>query len=274
MSLSVSGLYVYPLKSARGIALERAEVQSRGLRDDRRWMAVDAQGEFLSQRDLPQMARIEVALDNGELQLDCDGHGSLSVPRGGGEECKVRVWGDQVAAESCSADADRWLSGLLGEPCRLVYMPDRIERQIDRLYAEPGEIVSFADGFPLLLIGQGSLDGLNARLAQPVPMDRFRPNVVIAGGEPHVEDGWLQIRAGGIELALPKPCSRCAIPGIDQRSGERAREPLPTLSRYRRQDHEIWFGQNAIARSLGALSVGDAVEVLETRPTPRPHFGG
>jgi hypothetical protein len=271
MTLTVSGLYCYPLKSARGLSLDVAEVEPRGLRDDRRWMVVDPQGEFISQRDLPKMARIAVALVEDGLLLSSDGAGEVFAPRGGMGRTKVRVWGDEVVAETCSALADKWLSELLGEACRLVYMPDYTRREISQSYAKPGEIVGFADGFPLLLIGRGSLDALNEKLAEPVPMNRFRPNIVVSGAEPHAEDGWSQIRVGGLEMAVVKPCSRCPMPGVDQLTGERSREPLATLARYRRKDGQVWFGQNVIAREFGVIRAGDAVAV-ELSSTFKPDF--
>jgi MOSC domain-containing protein len=175
----------------------------------------------------------------------------------------VRVWADEVAAVDAGEGAARWLGRLLRQDCRLVFMPPQTRRPVDPHYARRGETVSFADGFPLLLVSEASLAALNARLAQPVPMNRFRPNLVVAGCEAFAEDRWRRIRIGALELDVVKPCSRCAIPAIDQATGQRDPEINRALAAFRRFEGQILFGQNLLHAGPGALRRGDPVEVLE-----------
>lgn len=260
----VSELWVYPVKSCRGIALQETGVGPRGIRWDRHWMVVDPAGQFLTQRQLPAMALIGTALAPDALWLDAPTLAPLRVPYDAcGERIPVKVWSDEVHACAVSEDADRWLSAALGRPCRLVRFPDDAPRAVDSQYGRPGDETAFSDGFPLLLIGQGSLDDLNARLAIPLPMRRFRPNVVVRGAPPFAEDDWRQVRIGGLGCRVVKPCSRCAITTVDPERGVRVgNEPLETLARYRRRNGRVYFGQNVIADGTGFLQIGDPVEVL------------
>ncbi len=259
----LTGLYQYPLKSARGLPLTEAALDRFGLAGDRRWMLVDEAGRFLSQRNLESLALLgAVATEQGlrlrwqeqELELD--------RPEVGGECVIARVWNDSVVAPVADAAVNAWLSERLGRPVRLVHCPDNALRGVDEDYAPPEQLVAFADGFPLLIVGQSSLDQLNERLEQPVPMDRFRPNLVISGAAPHGEDGWRRLRVGECELEIVKPCSRCAIPSIDQATAQRDPHINRTLAAYRRRDGVIYFGMNAVIRSGSVLHRGDAVEVL------------
>lgn len=260
---TLAAIYRYPVKSLRGETFQQLDADLRGLCHDRRWMVVDVQGRFLSQRQLPRMALLAARVDaTGRLHLRGPDMPSLAVTAND-EGCEVQVWHDRVAALAVDAVADRWLSEFLGRPCRLVYQPDDARRAVDPDYAQAEDEVGFADGFPFLLISQASLDGLNARLQKPLPMLRFRPNLVVAGCAAHAEDDWRRIRIGGIEFRVAKPCSRCVIPTIDIDSGERGTEPLATLNSYRRRDNKIFFGQNLIHDSVGPLSVGMPVEILE-----------
>ncbi|MCU0766508.1 MAG: MOSC N-terminal beta barrel domain-containing protein [Gammaproteobacteria bacterium] len=260
----VSELWVYPVKSCRGIALEQAEIGPRGIRWDRHWMVVDTAGQFLTQRQLPAMALVRTALRDDGLALEAPGRAPITVPYDAGEErIRVRVWGDEVPARAVSTAADRWLTDVLTAPCRLVSFPDDAPRAVDAQYGRPGDETAFSDGFPLLLIGQGSLDDLNVRLREPLPMRRFRPNLVVAGAAPYAEDDWRRVRAGALELRVVKPCSRCAITTVDPERGVRdGGEPLDTLARYRRRNGRVYFGQNVIPDGPGVLRIGDAVAVL------------
>ena len=264
--LRVTELWAYPVKSCRGIRLDRAAVTARGLAWDRHWMVVDEAGHFLTQRQLPAMATIGTALTAESLVLSSPGAPDLTVPlAAAGERVEVLVWNDTVGAHAVSAAADRWLAGRLGVPCRLVRFPDDGRRPVDPRYGLPGDETAFSDGFPLLLIGQGSLDGLNARLPVPIGMRRFRPNLVVAGAAPHAEDGWRRIRVGEVAFRVVKPCSRCAITTVDPDQGVRdGVEPLQALATYRRRDGKVWFGQNTIPDNTGEIRVGDPVEVVET----------
>lgn len=263
--ITLSGLTTYPIKSAAGISLRQAQVTDRGLLHDRRWMVCDRNGTFLTQRKFPKMALIRVAVDDA-LHLSILGaDGStlelpLSVPDGVTDAITVDVWGDSCLARPMGYAAAQWLSDFLGVDCQLVYMPESTHRPADHGRFETPN--SFSDAYPFLLISEASLADLNERLEQPVPMNRFRPNVVIKGCDAFAEDTWRQIKIGSIVFDVAKACSRCSVPGVEQTTGEQGKEPLKTLATYRRWDHAIWFGQNLIAQREGTLSVGDTVEIL------------
>ena len=263
----VGELHVYPVKSMRGIALDRASLDERGVRHDRRWMVVDQDDTFVTQREAPRMALIDVALGGDSLLLRAPGIEPLRAPfEPEGPPLRCRVWGDVVDAVRVSAQADEWLSRFLGRSASLVYMPATSRRIVNPVWVQHDRLVGFADGYPLMLIGQGSLDALNERLVArgeaPVPMRRFRPNIVIAQSAPHAEDGWREIRIGGIDVDIVKPCDRCSITTVDIDTGERGYEPLRTLSTYRKEGAKVLFGQNAVHRRAGSIAVGDHVTVI------------
>jgi uncharacterized protein len=262
----LSGLYVYPIKSCGGISLKRADLVATGLRHDRRWMLVDGAGGFVSQRRHPRMALVSTRLTPEGLIVSAPGMPDLEVPLEGedGERVDVEVWGDRQRGAAVSEEADRWFSGFLDVPRRLVRKPDDDVRPVGSVYAREGDQTSFADAFSLLVISEASLEDLNGRLERPVPMNRFRPNLVVRGCGPYAEDGWGEARIGGAAFRVAEPCSRCAVTTVDQKTGRRSKEPLRTLATYRRSGGEIWFGRNLIHTSLGAVRIGDPVEV-----TPR-----
>lgn len=262
---TLSQVYVYPIKSAGGISLEAAAVDGRGLRHDRRWMLVDADGYFMSQRRFPRMALISVRLLPEYLVVEAPRTDALYLPLHPGptDLVPVRIWGDLVGGSPVGEKADFWFSSFLGTPCRLVYMPDGVVRPVDQEYGGAGDHVGFADGFPFLLVSEASLGDLNGKLRDPLPVDRFRPNLVVKGSGPFAEDGWRKLRIGEVSFRVVKPCARCSIVTVDQQTGERGREPLRTLARYRRIDNAVYFGQNLIHDSPGTVRVGDAVEILE-----------
>lgn len=267
--MHLSALYRYPLKSAIGESLERSWVDGLGLRGDRRWMLVDAEsGRFLSQRALPRMTQL-LARWQGEERLRLSAPGlaplEVAIPDGDASARPVSVWDDALRVPDAGDEAADWVSQLLERPCRLVYLPPERARQVSLKYAEPGERVAFADGFPLLLVGQGSLDDLSERVGRPLEMRRFRPNLVIAGGAPYAEDGWKRIRIGELILRPVKPCTRCIITTLDPDTGERSadQEPLATLARYRKGEKGVMFGQNLLVEGEGWLEVGMPVELLE-----------
>lgn len=264
---TLSQLYVYPIKSCGGIALDSAAVSATGLRYDRRWMLVDEAGGFLSQRKLPRMALISVRFGPEHLIVGAPGMPDLEVPLHPetGDLVDVCVWGDAGRGAPVGDEADRWFGEFLGFPYRLIYKPYDDVRLVDSLYAEDGDQVGFADGFSFLLISEASLDDLNGRLEEPVPMNRFRPNLVVRGCEPYAEDRWSLILIGTVPFRVAEPCPRCAITTVDQKTGARGKEPLRTLATYRRSGEEVLFGRNLIHASLGTVRVGDPVEV-----TPRP----
>jgi uncharacterized protein YcbX len=261
----------YPVKSLRGHALASARVDRIGLVDDRRWMVVDAAGQFQTQRQMPRMARIDATLTAVGVGLGLDGQGTISVerPGAGAESIMVRVWSDDVPARSAAPEADAWLSRALGAAVRLVYLDDETARGVDLTFGQEPDRVSFADGFPILLTTEESHGALNARLAVPVTMTRFRPNLVVAGFPAWEEDRWRRIRIGEASFRIVKPCARCIITTLDPVSGEKTGdEPLRTLGKiHRASGGRIIFGQNLIPDELGAVRVGDAVEVLEAGPS-------
>jgi uncharacterized protein len=259
-------LAVYPVKGLGGQLLETAEVQERGLAWDRRWMLVGGDQLFLSQRQLPKMATIKAAITGEELLL-IHGNTQITVPVKPPEiapKIQVTVWNDQVEA-ALLPDPGRWLSQILNFECNLVFMPDTTRRPVNPRFARPGDIVGFADGYPVLLIGEATIADLNARLSQPVPIDRFRPNIVVSGQEPFAEDQWGEFEVGSALLCGTKASARCSVPTIDQLTGERTGpEPIRTLSSYRRFGEGVYFGQNLTVRRTGRISLGDAVRVRGT----------
>jgi len=271
----VTGIFIYPLKGAAGIALAAAELDGLGFRDDRRWMIVDGNRQFVSQRTMPRLALIRPALEHGELVLRAPGHEPLTLPRAESALARkdpasvagrtVRVWNDDVTADDAGAAADAWITAFLGSPAHLVRLAADTVRPVDPRFARrPTDRVAFVDGYPCLLISQGSLDGLNRRLPQPVPMNRFRPNLVVAPTTPHAEDGWRRIRVGTATFDVVKPCGRCVVTTVDQDRGIAGEEPLRTLATYRKVGSKVNFGQNLIHQAPARLAVGDVVEVLET----------
>ena len=259
----VASLHVYPVKSCRGIALERATIERRGIRHDRRWMVVDPAGQFLTQRAHPRLSLVDTRLDDAFLTLSAEGRGEVRVPLlpAASARRRVTVWGSDVLAASCGEEVDEWLTRHLGVPAALVFMPDDTERPVDPQYARPGDLVGFADGYPVLLATTASLGDLNSRLSAAVPMNRFRPNVVLAGTEPWAEDTWTSVRLGQVSMRVAKPCGRCVMITVDQDTGERGEEPLQTLVTFRKQGSSVCFAQNCVPDTLGVVAVGDTVEV-------------
>ena len=271
MAVTLSALHIYPVKGLRGIALSEAQCTERGLRHDRRWMVVDADGVFISQRQHPRMATVWTELADGVLSLAAPDAGSVEVPIEAGSSragrMPVRVWNSTVDAVAVSPYADAWLADYLGLPCRLVYMPDDTRRESHPHYVGPGKLLGFADGYAYLLTHEASLADLNARLAAKhhpaVPMNRFRPNLVVTGGGAFEEDGWREIRVGGAILRAAKPCGRCQVTTTDQATGEvRGPEPLATLSTFRESgEFGVMFGMNLVSVREGTIRVGDTVEL-------------
>ena len=262
-NITVQSLHIYPVKSLAGIALTTSTVDSMGLKHDRRWMLVSPEGMFLSQRSHPNMALIHTRLNDDQLILSKSGLEDFIVPSAdAAQTMKVTVWKDTVTAQRVGKDADNWLSEALGIPCHLVYIPDNEVRQCDTDFSSQGDRTGFADGFPLLVISEASLDDLNQRLTHPVPMKRFRPNIVVTGCEAFAEDTWLHFSIGNLAMRGVKPCGRCVMTTVDPETGQRTgTEPLQTLMTYRKQGNNVCFGQNVIHNESGAISVGDIIRV-------------
>ncbi|MDJ0833315.1 MAG: MOSC N-terminal beta barrel domain-containing protein, partial [Gammaproteobacteria bacterium] len=223
MSVHIHSLHIYPIKSCQGINLDQAELTATGFRYDRHWMLVDSQGQFLTQRQYPQLARISTWLNDEALIVGSDNQQQLELPlvAADGPRRQVQIWNDQCNAAVVSPAASRWFSDYLGLECELVFLPESEQRRVDPDYARSRQIVGFADGFPLLVLSRASIDLLNSKLEQAVDINRFRANIVIEGCPAHAEDDWTNISVGGIDIELAKPCSRCAIPSFDQSSAER-----------------------------------------------------
>jgi uncharacterized protein YcbX len=287
----LASIHIYPLKAGRAVDLSEAAVEPWGLAGDRRWLVVDGAGRFVSQREEPALAGVIAAypaagadgvaagppLLTHAITLSAAGHPPLKVAMpcadGATEMVPVAVWESRLRAAAAGQEADDWLGRLLDRDVRLVYLDDPTRREVDQDYGDPGDPVSFADGFPLLLTSTGSLEALGDWLAEdghpPVPMNRFRPNVVVAGAPAWAEDGWRRIRIGTATFRVVKPCGRCVVTTIDQATGQRGAQPLELLGRRRRIGQQLVFGQNMIPDAPGSIRVGDPVDVLERHPPAR-----
>jgi uncharacterized protein len=315
--MRVTALARYPVKSCRGEALQTALVRPWGLAGDRRWMLVDDAGRVVSARQEPALLLVTprltpalnrqhrsrhrsqhrldpaVGRDDGDsdggragLVLNAPGQPELTlIEPGGAGPVSVRVWDDDVRAAPATPAADAWFSAYLGTSVRLVFLDDPRGRPVDPRYGRPGDVVSFADAYPLLLTTTDSLDALNDLVwtgswadEAPLVMTRFRPSVVVSGSPAWAEDEWKRIRIGSVEFRAARGCARCVITTVDPDTGEKGREPLATLARHRNWDGKLWFGVNLIPEITGgrdvadtddrdgpapALHIGDAVEVLD-----------
>jgi uncharacterized protein YcbX len=261
----LSEIWIYPVKSLGGIQLTEALTEEKGLQYDRRWMIVDENGLFQTQRFSPEMALIDILLHQNGLKIftrsNPENYTLVPFEPVSGETIAVKVWNDVVDAVTVSTIADQWLSDQLGKKVRLVMMPENTQRKADPRYAQHDENVSFADGFPYLVISQASLDDLNSRLSEPVNMARFRPNFVITGTEPFAEDAWKSFMIGNATFNIVKPCARCVMTTINPETAEKGVEPLKTLSTYRRINNKVLFGQNVVAATFGTVKAGDKVTV-------------
>jgi uncharacterized protein YcbX len=269
MNYKLSELNIYPVKSVGGISLNEAEVTDRGLKFDRRWMIVDSDEKFLTQRTHPQLALLKTKISHNKLILShkTEDIAPLVIPINSklSETAIVNIWDDLVTAFLVGKYADEWISDLLDYKCRMVFMPDDSNRFVDRSYALRNEIVSFADAYPFLIIGQASLDDLNSRLKEELPMNRFRPNFVFNSGEPYEEDNWKKFKIGEVIFEVVKPCSRCTTTTVNQDDAGKNDEPLKTLATYRMVNNKVIFGMNLIHEGTGILHVGDEIVVLEKK---------
>lgn len=292
--MQISEINIYPIKSLKGISLEGAVVEKRGLRFDRRWMLTDRDGMFFTQRETPKMATIVVRVDSGQLIVESESAGTLNIPfePDRGSRQNVTVWQSNVSGEVYNGEVSEWFSDVLGRSCQLVLMPESSERHVSEKFDRGDDIVSFADGYPLMMLGEGSLAEVNERLHDryrgdeygeklPLPMNRFRPNLVVRGSDPFAEDRWAKIRVGEAIFRVVKPCGRCVMTTVDQARGEfDGKEPLKTMATFRmakdvfpntfeelgQTANAVLFGENLIPENPGAtIRVGDEVEVLEQR---------
>jgi uncharacterized protein len=270
--MRVDSLLIYPVKGLRAVDLDAAALEPRGLAHDRRWMLVDEAGKFITQREQPKLARLNAEITDDGLRLSGD-HGSITVSQPGVDAARLPVilWKQNIEGYAAAPEASAWLSEFLGAPCRLVWQGG-LPRATSEQYA-PGGTVSYADGFPLLVTVTASLDDLNRRMPQPLPMNRFRPNIVISGAPAWAEDGWRKLRIGAVTLDIVKPCTRCVVTTTHQQTGAKeGNEPLNTLKTFRLLRSPsltgVVFGQNAVPVVTGTVKVGDTVKVLETQAPP------
>ncbi|MBI6940082.1 MOSC domain-containing protein [Pseudomonas putida] len=265
----LSELYRYPVKSGQAQCLQACAVDPLGLSGDRRWLVVEEDnGRFLTQRAWPQLSQLKASVSEaGALRLETPGQAPVQVAVPPADEGLrgVTLWRDTLRVPDAGDEAAAWLSQLLGKPVRLVYCPEQRARYLPSGYGLNSDRAAFPDGFPLLLIGQGSLDELNRRIGRPMEMLRFRPNLVVQGAAPFAEDGWKRIRIGGLQFRVLKPSVRCIFTTLDPATGARSpdREPLTTLKTFREKEGDILFGQNLAVDGSGRLAVGMEVEVLE-----------
>jgi len=266
--LTLSEINIYPIKSLAGISLQSSEIEERGLKYDRKWVLVDESNTFFTQRDFPEMALIKVEIENSELKLQYKRKNiELLIVLFEFEHSKIDnviIWDDIVKGEFYNKQIDDWFSEIIGIKCHLVKMPESTKRIVDEKYAK-NKIVSFADGYPFLIIGQSSLDDLNSRMENPLPMNRFRTNFVFTGGNSFEEDNWKKFKIGGIIFEAVKPCARCVITTTNQETAERLPEPLLTLSKFRKVGNEVMFGMNLVCESTGRVKLGDKIEILTGR---------
>lgn len=268
--LQLSEIWIYPVKSLGGIALKEAKVTHRGLENDRRWMLVDEHGIFITQRECPELALFQTEIDADFLKITHKGNQSETLKISLADEdskpknkVSVMVWEDEVEVNEVSIAVNDWFTEKLGFVAKLLYMPEESQRKVDPNYAvNVANITSFSDGFPYLIIGQASLNDLNSRLEIPLSMKRFRPNFVFTGGEAYEEETWYKFTIGSLDFYGVKPSGRCVITTVNPEAGKFAgKEPLYTLSKYRKVDNKVLFGQNVIAKELGNIAVGDLIRI-------------
>lgn len=267
--LQVSELFIYPIKSLGGIAVSNAEVTDRGLQYDRRWMLVDSSKQFMTQREFAEMALLGVeTLEDGLKVSDKKKQTSILIPfEPIGETITVQVWSDTCKGVVVDKKANEWFSDMLSKTCQLVYMPNTTKRRVDGRYASNKEITNFSDGYPFMTIGQSSLDDLNSRLEEQLPINRFRPNIVFTGGVAFEEDTWAHLTINKINFYGVKLCSRCLITTINQDTIKKGKEPLKTLATYRQKNNKIYFGHNLLHHGEGSLHIGDEIKLIERKPS-------
>lgn len=256
----VSELLVYPIKSMSGIALKQSKIEERGLQYDRRWMLCNEQNEFITQRENKNLALFKLQFTKDGFAIKFKNENNFEIPFSiNGDTETVKVWDDECEAIEYALGS-AWFSKMLNFTCKLFYMPNQSKRKVSEKYAHNNEITSFSDGFPILIIGQESLNFLNNKLPKPIGMDRFRPNIVFSGGKPFDEDHFKDFSIGKNLLKGVKPCSRCVITTIDQNTTKTSSEPLKTLATFRSKDNNVLFGQNLIATIIeGEIRIGDRI---------------
>ena len=265
---TITDLYVYPIKSCGGVRLASLEVDQAGPLWDREWMLVQsADGKFITQREVPRLALLQTRLEKGVLLVEDDRRRQVEIATADNQDHRqksVHVWSDNLSAMVEAESICHWFSEFLDRDCLLVRMPPHA-RRIPEKYGVQGRYMRFADSLPFLLTSEASLQDLNSRLPEPVRMSRFRPNIVIDGGQAYAEDLWLQARIGEIEFSFPRPAPRCTIINVEQETGISTPQTLKTLAQYRRDGNRVLFGQTIIHAQAGRLNIGDKVQVMQNR---------
>ncbi len=268
-SITLSAMHVYPIKACGGVEVAEWEVDAFGLRHDRRWMVITAEGAFLTQREVPVLATVRTRIAPIHLRVSAPEMPELVLPLEpqGGRPVVTKVWDDTVRVVAPDHKADEWFSYLVGRQCQLVYMPPETHREVDLSFAPDGGRTGFSDGFPFLLVGENSLVDLNQRLDTPLPMNRFRPNLVVRGSAAWAEDEWASFTLGDIPMRGVKLCARCMVTMTDQTTGRRdGPEPLRAMAEFRRRERGVMFGQNVVHYGTGRLRLGDALAVQQSSP--------
>jgi uncharacterized protein YcbX len=267
---NLSEINIYPIKSLGGISLKESLIENKGLQYDRRWMLIDEEGIFITQRKHFELSLLQVSIGDGKLtvshKIDVSQTISFFLDEHTGENIIVQIWDDISNGLEVSILVSEWFSAFMKMKVRLVVMPLAEKRAVDQRYALNAEVVSFADSYPCLIISQASLDGLNVKLEEPILMDRFRPNFVFTGGTPHIEDTFSTFYLGDILFSAVKPCVRCVLTTVNQQTGVRGQEPLRTLAGYRNFGKKILFGQNLVHEGSGIICVGDELKVASYKP--------
>ena len=265
--MHLSEIWIYPVKSLGGIRVTEAYIEEKGLKYDRRWMIVDENGKFITQRTNTKMPLLNVSFAPDGLTIShrFNVENQVLVPFKSISKrlIEVKVWNDVVMACTVCDQADAWLTQQLGKKVRIVEMTESTRRIMDPNYTKNEALVSFADDFPYLLISEASLADLNSRLAEPVEMKRFRPNFVVSGTEPFAEDFWKYIKIGETDFEVAKPCDRCVLTTINPETGVKGTEPLKTLATYRKVNKNVIFGQNLISLQTGNVRQGDLILLQE-----------
>ncbi|MES2849010.1 MAG: MOSC N-terminal beta barrel domain-containing protein [Bacteroidota bacterium] len=267
--ITVSHLYVYPIKSLGGISLSSVNITDRGFEYDRRWMLIDERNNFLTQREFPVMAllQVEIVADGLKVFHKENKTDFIIIPFKPllNERVNTNIWRVPCDPLLVSDAADKWFSAMLNSPCRLVYMDDDTQVAIDERYNINNSLTSFSDGFPILMISQASLQDLNSKATEQLPMNRFRPNIVISNANAYEEDTLKEFVINGITFYGAKPSARCVITTIDQNTTAKGKEPLKTLATYRSMNNKIYLGENVIADAVGEISVGNEIVVIERK---------
>jgi len=267
--MNVSQLYIYPIKSLGGISISSVNITDRGFEHDRRWMLIDTNNRFISQREIAEMALLQVEILPGGLKIyhKINQEISIEIPfKPITEEIVTAdIWGIPCEVQIVSDLANTWFSKILNSSCRLVYMPDSTKVKIDERYDINNGITSLSDGYPILLISEESLQDLNNRMNEPLPMNRFRPNLVCVGGNAFIEDTMREFEINGTKFFGVKPCARCVMTTINQQTSQKGKEPLNTLSSFRKKDAKVLFGENIIAAGTGKINVGDTITIVQTK---------